>query len=867
MKNRPELFEILLSPIEGDSTKFKVVATQSSSGEGTVESVLPFFEGSTDRRTTLLRTLEVDKFNSEYFDEAEQNWLIKVGLLLPDRKNFCSTLAETVGNILYKSLFPAGSLPEKLLDRAIQIAKGNKSKLLIQLKFEPHSVQVARLPDYPWELIHDGDGFLLHNQTSLSRYIAFASTPPKFPPVEKINVLLISSSASDDGLDIQKLPQTERLAVGRSLKNAIQGGRVNLEVLQKPTIDGLAEYLTQHTGKASPHILHFDGHGLFGKQCRNCGTLHRGIKSTNCHPKCLASLPEAEGYLIFENDDGSVNPVSASQLGTLLQEHQQSDGNAFNEGVAVVVLSACQSGMAVEGESVFRGTAQNLIYHGIPAVVAMQYSVRVEEAVRFAEHFYRSIGEKNSLAVAVGLGRTMMGVDGNQWYRPVLYLRWQDNYGGQLFPHSEIREKESRGILSPSLSSFQYRIIVLIASTILSTLATFALQFSGLLKKSELVAYDVLSQLQVMEKDDRILIVTISNEDLYEQEIRGWKNNNKSLSDQGLSAIISKIDEIKPKIIGLDIYDREDMSNDLKTKLENDERFISICKLPNDYEPAGVKSIFDPDSEIAGFSNVFGDDKADKVIRRNTLTQKVTHIESSCRPKFSFSALIASNYFSETANDSNGLEFDKDNTSAKLNGKHINRIINLPGIYDNDDTEGFQILLRYRSRAQKKAFESISLSDLLKSHSSLKEKYPNVSIVLIGSLISQFGDTDHPTPYGYEAGVFIQAEMVSQLISLPTRPLIWHLDKAISTIWVTIWALVGSGFVLFFVSHRRRLFFGVILLGIIFIIWVGAFTLTSCWLLLVSPTINCTFAQLIAASVKFVSIHRKDGRLSILWQS
>ncbi|MDE5117389.1 MAG: hypothetical protein O4860_09235, partial [Trichodesmium sp. St2_bin2_1] len=51
----------------------------------------------------------------------------------------------------------------------------------------------------------------------------------------------------------------------------------------------------------------------------------------------------------------------------------------------------------------------------------------------------RSLGQKHSLAVAGSQGRTAMGVHGNQWYRPVLYLRWQDNEGGQLFvtPSSE----------------------------------------------------------------------------------------------------------------------------------------------------------------------------------------------------------------------------------------------------------------------------------------------------------------------------------------------------------------------------------------------------------------------------------------------
>lgn len=293
-------------------------------------------------------------------------------------------------------------------------------------------MQTARLPDYPWELIHDGTGFLLHNQVGFSRYIAFASVPPSLPAVEKVHVLLISSSASDKELDLKPLPKKERAAISEALKVAIENQRIQLTELPEPTLDELAAYLTQHTGNESPHLLHFDGHGLFGKRCTNpaCRTMHQGIKAKECK-KCSAPLPEAQGYLLFEDEYGDPDYVSASKLGTVLQQTQQNDGTCQTSGVAALVLSACQSGMAIVGESVFQGTAQNLIYHGVPAVVAMQYSVAVESAIAFSKQFYRSIGEKNSLAIAVSQGRAMM--QDNQWYRPVFYLRWQDNLGGQLF--------------------------------------------------------------------------------------------------------------------------------------------------------------------------------------------------------------------------------------------------------------------------------------------------------------------------------------------------------------------------------------------------------------------------------------------------
>jgi len=99
---------------------------------------------------------------------------------------------------------------------------------------------------------------------------------------------------------------------------------------------------------------------------------------------------------------------------------------------------------------VFNGTAQQLIDARVPAVVAMQYAVGVDAASQFAEQFYRVLGQQKPLLTALNEGRKWMGVDGNQWYRPVLYLRWLDNQGGQLFMETAIA-----GLRQSNLSRFQ----------------------------------------------------------------------------------------------------------------------------------------------------------------------------------------------------------------------------------------------------------------------------------------------------------------------------------------------------------------------------------------------------------------------------
>ncbi|MBN4005992.1 NB-ARC domain-containing protein [Nostoc sp. LPT] len=426
-----ETFELYLTPI--NAKQFKAIVTKSPVGEGETESSLPFFEGEIDWRMTVLRTLEISAFNLQYFQTAgEQDWMVKSGILSKDISAFHPNYIANIGQELYKSLFPLNSKVKNALFAAQRVAESENKQLHIQLKIEADVVQRSRLTDYPWELLHDGKKFLLHQQITISRYIAYDSVPPNLAKVEQLNILLVSSSASDSELGLNPFKPKEQQAILKGLKSAAQAGYINFKKLDYATLNYLREYLTENRENNTPHVLHFDGHGLFGKRCSHCGAMNQGVKAATCR-KCNLQLPPAQGYLVFEDENGDADYISAEELGTLLRQSSFGDGTNKSGGVTLTVLSACQSAMTFVGDSVFNGTAQNLISQRIPAVVAMQYSVGVEAATKFAEQFYRSLGQKNSLATAISHAQEAMGAGGNQWYRPVLYLRWRDNEGGQLF--------------------------------------------------------------------------------------------------------------------------------------------------------------------------------------------------------------------------------------------------------------------------------------------------------------------------------------------------------------------------------------------------------------------------------------------------
>ncbi|OUL23954.1 CHAT domain-containing protein [Nostoc sp. RF31YmG] len=456
--------KLYLSPTEG--RRFKVIVIGSGAGEGETESSLPFFAQEKNWRSPLLRCLEMTAFNSQYFQDDEQEWMVASGILDTNRHNFNPKYLENIGQKLFQALFPPDSKVKNALLASLRAHEQENTQLHIQLSFSDEVRQGIRLADYPWELLHDSKKFLLHRNVTISRYIAYEDVPPNLPPTEKINVLLLSSTASDTDLGLNKLGDREIQAIRHGLETARNDGHINFVQLGT-TRDKLRAYLTEHRGEEAPQVMHFDGHGLYGKRCPNpqCSAINKGNKIINCC-KCNTVLQEAQGYLVFEDGNGGADYVSAEELGMLLSKSSLGDGNNKSDGIALVVLSACQSAMTVDGDSVFNGTAQNLIGQRIPSVVAMQYSVSVVSATKFAEQFYRSLGQRNSLGIAVSQAREAMGVEGNQWYRPVLYLRWEDNEGGQLFkdflvtsdvviPDKEILKEENKPPQIPRLTQIR----------------------------------------------------------------------------------------------------------------------------------------------------------------------------------------------------------------------------------------------------------------------------------------------------------------------------------------------------------------------------------------------------------------------------
>ena len=262
----------------------------------------------------------------------------------------------------------------------------------------------------PWELLYDrhNDNFLgMAPRTPIVRYIELGQPVAPLVVSGRLKVLVVMASPRIPGLSHLKI-QSEFKDLKKALTELAAVGRVEITELNHASIQSLQELLNAKVF----HVIHFIGHGTFDEA--------RG-----------------EGSLLFEGPGRSRQDVSGAQLGIVLQSRR----------ARLVVINSCD-GAKADAKDPFSGVAQSLVQKGIPAVVAMQFSITDEAALAFSRVFYRSIAEGVPVDRAVTNARqSIMFSNWLEWATPVLYLRAEH---GDLF---DFRSGEGVSALPPSRQS------------------------------------------------------------------------------------------------------------------------------------------------------------------------------------------------------------------------------------------------------------------------------------------------------------------------------------------------------------------------------------------------------------------------------
>ena len=301
-----------------------------------------------------------------------------------ERKHISAEQLKGLGQALAESLLPP-TVRHMLAQSLAGLGAGAGLRLRLVL-------DDARVANLPWEYTYwapsgaaDGlAGFLaLDPRLSLVRHEAMPAAPAPLRAGWPLRLVVGLAAPRDlPALDLQ----TERTLIEEAL-----GGVHGVEVV-------CVDHLTLSRLEAAcqkAHIFHFAGHANFVWD---------------------AAERQGVGLIYLEGDHGERLPFPVQHLALTLRAG----------GVRLAVLGGCETGRR-DGVNVWSGIAPALMRVGIPAAVAMQYTVYDEAAIAFARRFYQALAAGLSLDEAVLAGRLAMlnqGAPGDvEWGVPVLYRR------------------------------------------------------------------------------------------------------------------------------------------------------------------------------------------------------------------------------------------------------------------------------------------------------------------------------------------------------------------------------------------------------------------------------------------------------------
>lgn len=543
-------------------------------------------------------------------------------------------------------------------------------------------------------------------------------------------------------------------------------------------------------------------------------------------PEVIAHIGKPEGWDILffaghshtEESRGFLK-INASEYLTIA-DVRKSLNSAISKGLQLAIFNSCDG----------IGFARDLADLNIPQSIFMRQPITDLVATRFLEYFLTDYTGGNSLYLSVRNAREKLEKFQAQFPGvtsfPVIYQN------PAVIPPSWHQLRWGRGKLHQ---------VMLAIGVILGILL---MRYLGLFAGLELRAYDHFMQIRPPEgKDDRLLIITVYEPDIQYQNQQEMTRKG-SLSDAAFSQIIAKILPHQPRVIGSDIY--HDFSVDrhypeVASFFKNHPNFFAICQ---DSDRNNNHLGIAPPPEVAhtrlGFSNVLVD--TDGIIRRHLWYMNPSH-DTPCPTNKSFALQVALSYL-----EAEGIQPEvTPKEYLKLSRVYLTPLERNLGGYHQLDTRGYQMLLNYRSGA---IADTISLTQLLTE--SIDPNLVSDRIILIGNIAPSYKDFHRTsiTPsfqiHHQTAGVFIQAQMVSQIISAvqDNRPLIQPIPRYLEIIWILAWSSLG-GVVGWRVPRGMRFYFTVG--GIIVIIYSICFVsfLAGYWIPLIPSGLGFALTAII----------------------
>ncbi|WP_414585580.1 CHASE2 domain-containing protein [Scytonema sp. PCC 10023] len=514
------------------------------------------------------------------------------------------------------------------------------------------------------------------------------------------------------------------------------------------------------------------------------------------------------GHSKTEGDTGRIYINETESL--TIAELKYALRNAVANGLQLAIFNSCDG----------LGLARELQDLHIPQIIVMREPVPDLVAQAFLKHFLQAFSSGQSIYAAFRTAREKLhGLEGEypgaSWlpviceHPAVVPMAW-----------AKSRVPNTR------------RLGTLLVLSLLITAGVLGIRHQGGLQTWELQAYDqfmrspprflLASRSRPQEKQDsRLLIVTVTEDDL---KLKEQQQGKGSLSDIALAQLLEKLAQFQPRTIGLDIYRPWTVNPNqaaLATRLQTADNFFAICKVSDrTQDHQGTSPPKEVPKERQGFSDIVPD--PDGVVRRHLLAMQPADPTTPCTAHYALNAQLAFHYL------------QKEGISAKytpqgdlqLGNVVFKRLRSHMGGYQQLDTEGYQILLNYRSYQDSplEIAPTVTLTDVLRG--KVNPEQVKDRIVLIGTTAPSFRDYS-PTPYmtgqGFSLeipGVILQAQMVSQLVSAVKdgRPLISVLPVWGEVLWVWGWSVVGGAIAWRYQSGRHLILAGGGAIGVLYVV-------------------------------------------------
>jgi adenylate cyclase len=413
----------------------------------------------------------------------------------------------------------------------------------------------------------------------------------------------------------------------------------------------------------------------------------------------------------------------------------------------------------------------------------------------------------------------------------------------------------------PTLKSLLQTVLL---TSLVFTVPIVGIRFLGGFEGAELAAYDDFVRRRPAEpKDDRIVVVTISDDDI--EALQQYP-----IHDGTLAQALETLDGYQPRAIGLDIS--RDIPHGLPAGrdrltqvIKKGQSIVTGCLLSTETSPGSPPAPGTPPESVA-FAEFPID--FDKVVRRVKLVStpgryskrvRTNHVCNDAKadneiPSLSFQVALM---FLDAAN------IKPDSAASReiqFRQTVLRRIDPRFGGYAHADVEDYQMMLNYRGA--NRVFREISILDVLRQ--KVDPQLIRDRVVLIGNM-SEVSKDEFNTPFietkpgsRTMTGVLVHAQATSQILGavLDQRPLIHSWPEAGKILWIWGWAL-GAGTLAFF--NRRLILF---LLGTIAVgagLWgvcSGLFLLQGLWIPF-APTLAA--AMLTAFGVRLVDLAARSG--------